>query len=774
MRAEEARLAFQRFWRRSADRPGSGLGLAIVRATAERHGGRAYAEGSRFTIEMPALRNSFKLASYNEREELEERIVREAPPHPLDRPTRRRCSSSSSRSLRPAARLSPSPPSAAADRRRLRSRSRNAIHDALAGTAPEGHHGRDHLHEQPLPVGRAHRRSRLGAAVRRKRPALGHERRPRPARAAVERGRRADRLERATGHRVRRLVEHGLQVHAARDDVASTPGTRTTGTPPALAEITSFLAELSQQATVSGAQPDNVGSQPAYTRHRLAEARRRPARLGAARVRRGTRRAAAHRDLRAGQLAPALALEATNVSYGAVDRRSDVDIAPPAGAKVVDLSSLLRSDARPARHGSRSEAGRPVSPPCRRRSTSRSRPRHARRPPAQARRARRQGRRARRLRPGLGAIVVVERKADARAAERRARRPADESRSTASRRTSSRRSSAPSSSGSRAGRAFVLAGSLPPAAAESAARELEVTDAAARRRARTRQALRRHRRRRRGRPHGRARRRLRLSRPERRGQDDVAADAARADPPDGRQRRALRPRPDSSRARRRSTASPASSRARASIRISPVAATCGCSPTTTSRTRARGSRRCSSWSSCATARRTASAATRTACGSGSGSRRRCSASRGCSCSTSRRPVSTRRACATCATSSARLAGEGITILLSSHLLYEVEELCNRVAIIRTGLDRLRGNAGRSSRDGGERVPAEDARSRAGAARSASTRRGIENVVLRRRRALLLRRRGCRRGALGRARRRRASRSRSSSPRPRASRISSSA
>ena len=30
----------------------------------------------------------------------------------------------------------------------------------------------------------------------------------------------------------------------------------------------------------------------------------------------------------------------------------------------------------------------------------------------------------------------------------------------------------------------------------------------------------------------------------------------------------------------------------------------------------------------------------------------------------------------------RLADEGITILLSSHLLDEVEELCNRVAIIR--------------------------------------------------------------------------------------------
>ncbi len=32
----------------------------------------------------------------------------------------------------------------------------------------------------------------------------------------------------------------------------------------------------------------------------------------------------------------------------------------------------------------------------------------------------------------------------------------------------------------------------------------------------------------------------------------------------------------------------------------------------------------------------------------------------------------------------RLAGEGITVLLSSHLLTEVEEVCNRVAIVRSG------------------------------------------------------------------------------------------
>jgi two-component system, OmpR family, sensor kinase len=53
----EAERAFERFWRGRRDKSGSGLGLAIVRATAERHGGRAYANGSRVTIELPALRD---------------------------------------------------------------------------------------------------------------------------------------------------------------------------------------------------------------------------------------------------------------------------------------------------------------------------------------------------------------------------------------------------------------------------------------------------------------------------------------------------------------------------------------------------------------------------------------------------------------------------------------------------------------------------------------------------------------------------------------------
>ena len=53
----DADRAFERFWRGGADGTGSGLGLAIVRATAERHGGRAYVDGSRFTIELPRLRD---------------------------------------------------------------------------------------------------------------------------------------------------------------------------------------------------------------------------------------------------------------------------------------------------------------------------------------------------------------------------------------------------------------------------------------------------------------------------------------------------------------------------------------------------------------------------------------------------------------------------------------------------------------------------------------------------------------------------------------------
>jgi len=57
----------------------------------------------------------------------------------------------------------------------------------------------------------------------------------------------------------------------------------------------------------------------------------------------------------------------------------------------------------------------------------------------------------------------------------------------------------------------------------------------------------------------------------------------------------------------------------------------------------------------------------------------------------------------------RLAAEGITILLSSHLLAEVEELCNRVAIIRRGRVAYEGTLAEllQSAGGGYRLQAAD-------------------------------------------------------------------
>jgi ABC-2 type transport system ATP-binding protein len=50
----------------------------------------------------------------------------------------------------------------------------------------------------------------------------------------------------------------------------------------------------------------------------------------------------------------------------------------------------------------------------------------------------------------------------------------------------------------------------------------------------------------------------------------------------------------------------------------------------------------------------------------------------------------------------RLAGEGITVVLSSHLLAEVQELCNRVAIVRSGRMVYEGHLGDLRRTAGSR------------------------------------------------------------------------
>jgi outer membrane lipoprotein-sorting protein len=111
-----------------------------------------------------------------------------------------------------------------------------------------------------------------------------------------------------------------------------------TGAPPSVAEIASFLKAVAQHVDVSGARPRNVAGRPAYSvsispKHdggllgsaELAwdAARGVPLRLGI---------------YAQGSSSPVLQLEATHISYGAVPD-SDVDIAPPAGAKTVDLAA---------------------------------------------------------------------------------------------------------------------------------------------------------------------------------------------------------------------------------------------------------------------------------------------------------------------------------------------------------------------------------------------------------------------------------------------------
>ena len=97
-----------------------------------------------------------------------------------------------------------------------------------------------------------------------------------------------------------------------------------------------------------------------------------------------------------------------------------------------------------------------------------------------------------------------------------------------------------------------------------------------------------------------------------------------------------------------------------------------------------------------------SAPTARACGSGSRSRRPCSGCPTCSCSTSRPTGSTRRRSTPCARCCARYAATGRTVLVSSHLLAEVEQTCSHVVVMHQARWWRRARSSRSSRAGAPR------------------------------------------------------------------------
>ena len=342
----------------------------------------------------------------------------------------------------------------------------NAIHDALAGTAPDGITADITFTNKLFPSG-----ALTGAAG----SALLSGATGRLWATNDGRGR----LELQSGAGDAQIVWNANKVTAydASSNTVysftlpqhSSSATPDTGTPPALSEITSFLSELSKQATVSDAQPDNVGDQPAYTV--TVSPKHDGGLLGSAELAFDAARGIPLRVAiyAQGSSSPALALEATHVTYGAV-ASSAVDVTPPAGAKVVDLSSAAsgtdQGGADQSTHVTGLDAVQaavdfPLAAP----DTLVGLPRQHVGLAGKGAAVVVYGQ-------GLGAIVVVEHKADtAKAGGMIAGLPTVSLNGITAHELATQLGTV--LEWQEGGRAFVLAGSLPPAAAESAARELK-------------------------------------------------------------------------------------------------------------------------------------------------------------------------------------------------------------------------------------------------------------------------------------------------------------
>jgi hypothetical protein len=124
---------------------------------------------------------------------------------------------------------------------------------------------------------------------------------------------------------------------------ADTGGTSEHGVP-STTEISSALAQLTQQATLSGAQPTTQAGQGAY---KVSITPKHDAGLlGQAEIAwDASNGIPLHISLAAaGNSSPVLALDVTDISYGSVDA-SALDITPPASAKVVDLGPVTHAGA---------------------------------------------------------------------------------------------------------------------------------------------------------------------------------------------------------------------------------------------------------------------------------------------------------------------------------------------------------------------------------------------------------------------------------------------
>ncbi|PWU18212.1 MAG: hypothetical protein C5B48_14990 [Candidatus Rokuibacteriota bacterium] len=119
----------------------------------------------------------------------------------------------------------------------------------------------------------------------------------------------------------------------------SSNSTPDSSAPPALSEIDSFLSQVGDYATVSDAQPTDVAGRPAYSVS--LSPKHDGGLLGSAELAWDAEQGVPLRvavDAQ-GSSDPVLELTVTDISYGPVSA-GDVDVQPPADAKVVDLGSL--------------------------------------------------------------------------------------------------------------------------------------------------------------------------------------------------------------------------------------------------------------------------------------------------------------------------------------------------------------------------------------------------------------------------------------------------
>jgi len=254
---------------------------------------------------------------------------------------------------------------------------------------------------------------------------------------------------------------------------ATTNGSQHTGAPPSLSQISDFLTQLGAHASVSGARPTNVAGRPAYSV--TISPKHDGGLLGSAEL---VWDAARDVPLKAavysqGSSKPVLEVVATNISYGPV-ASSDVDVPPPAGAKIVDLSAPSTPEAsgghtdKPVTGLSAVQAavGFPVVAPDTLVGLPRKDVRTAGGTDSKAALVV--------YGQGLGAIVVLERKADAAESQNGgvlSNLPSVSLDGLTAHELATQLGTA--IQWQRNGVAFVLAGSLPPSAAESAARDLK-------------------------------------------------------------------------------------------------------------------------------------------------------------------------------------------------------------------------------------------------------------------------------------------------------------